>query len=220
MKRDLLRPVQQGMAVLTLGMLSAIAHAADSDPSLERLETWLGSVETLSGVFDQRLLDESGQVVAQSSGTLTLKRPGLFRWHYTAPSELLVVSDGRQVFSYDVELDNVTVMEQGDALRGSPAALLAGKGTVADGYELVGAYRADDTEWVELKPRGAERDFRILRLGLAGDLLVGMELHDQLGQVTWVGFSDLERNGAVDDDAFSFEIPEGVDVIRGGETAP
>lgn len=220
MKRNYLRPVQQGMAVLTLCLPGAVGHAADSAGPLERLETWLASVETLSGTFDQRLLDESGQIMAQSAGTLTLKRPGLFRWHYTSPSELLVVSDGSQVFSYDVELDNVTVMEQGDALRGSPAALLAGKGTVADGYELAASYRADDVDWVELKPRGTQRDFRMLRLGLGGDRLVGMELHDQLGQITRLGFGDLKRNGPVDDELFVFEIPAGVDVIRGGEPAP
>lgn len=220
MKGKILRPVRQGLAVLTAGLLAVAANAAETDGPLERLETWLGSVQTLTGGFEQRLLSDSGQVVAVSSGTLSLKRPGLFRWHYTSPSELLVISDGSHVFSYDVELDNVTVMEQGDALRGSPAALLAGEGSVADGYELTASYTAGEADWVELKPRGGERDFRIVRLGLAGDRLLAMELHDQLGQITRVEFRDLERNNPVDGEAFRFDIPEGVDVIRGGEMSP
>lgn len=220
MKGHFLRPVRQGLAALTAGLLVVAAQAADSDGPLQRLETWLESVQTLSGVFEQQLLSDSGQVIAVSSGTLSLKRPGLFRWHYTQPSELLVVSDGSHVYSFDVELDNVTVMEQSDALRGSPAALLAGEGSIAEGYDLNASYTAGLVDWVELKPTSGERDFRIVRLGLAVDRLVAMELHDQLGQITRVEFRGLKKNAAVDDDAFRFDIPEGVDVIRSGASAP
>lgn len=196
--------------------LAAIAARAD-DSAADRIDAWLSGVETLSAGFEQQLFDESGQVLGDSRGTMTLKRPGLFRWHYTEPSELLVVSDGQKIWSYDVELENVTVIEQSEALTGSPAQLLAGAGSVAQGFDVGASWSTESVAWYELKPRSGQPDFRIVRLGLDGERLAGMELHDQLGQVTRISFQSVQRNLPVSDDDFSFAVPDGVDVIVGSE---
>lgn len=207
-------------AVLALALTVANASAAGDDKATARIDAWLAGVETLEAQFEQQLLDEGGDVLGASKGTMTLKRPGLFRWHYTAPSELLVLSDGSQIYSYDVELENVTVMPQSDALRGSPAQLLAGAGSVAESFDIRSSWTSETVDWFELAPRDGERDFRLVRLGFENDELAGMELHDQLGQVTRIVFFSVRRNEPVAADQFVFVVPEGVDVISGPETHP
>ena len=41
-----------------------------------------------------------------------------------------------------------------------------------------------------------------------------MELYDQLGQITVMRFSQIERNPKLSSDLFTFTPPKGVDVIE------
>lgn len=203
--------------VLLLTLASPGAAASDGD--LDQLEQWLLGVQTLQGSFVQTLTRD-GDIQSQSRGTMQLSRPGLFRWHYTEPAELLVVSDGRQVYNYDVELESVTVIPQQQALTGSPIALLSGEKKISDGFVATGRWQAGEVAWTELEPRDTGSDFSLIRLGLEDERLVAMELHDQLGQVTRVEFSSVDLNLPLAAGLFRFEIPQGVDVIESGEAAP
>jgi outer membrane lipoprotein-sorting protein len=66
--------------------------AADDQALIDQAATYLDSLTSVKGRFSQ--VDARGQVVG---GTLYLKRPGLARFVYDPPSNLLVVSDGRTV---------------------------------------------------------------------------------------------------------------------------
>ncbi|NNF62556.1 MAG: outer membrane lipoprotein chaperone LolA [Gammaproteobacteria bacterium] len=210
-----LLPQKSGLPVVLLVLLGATAHA---DPS--RIEQFLDATRTLNGQFSQVLTDAQGKVLSESEGTMAIKRPGRFRWHYTSPDELLVLGDGKQIWSYDVALENATVASQDKTLAGNPAALLAGDGTAADAFETVRTWHSGATEWVELAPKQKQRDFRSVRLGFAGAALVAMELDDQLGQTTRIEFSSIEQNSPVEDALFVFIPPPGVDVIQAGGFNP
>ena len=56
--------------------------------------------------------------------------------------------------------------------------------------------------------------FQKVRMGFKGNTLDTMELHDQLGQITLIRFSRIERNPKLPADAFTFTPPPGVDVIE------
>ena len=81
----------------------------------------------MSASFEQVLLDSNGRVLAESSGTMAIKRPGRFRWHYTAPEELLVLGDGRWAITCD-RREQVVELEYDDLQwrAGGAAALLLG----------------------------------------------------------------------------------------------
>lgn len=201
-------------------MLNSVAMAADDTAALRQVETFLEATDTISAGFQQVLLDENGNVLAESEGTMSIKRPGRFRWHYSTPDELLVLGDGKNIWSYDVELENVTVVSQSEALAANPASLLAGRGVAADAFSVARYWESETTNWVELVPREQQRDFRSIRLGFQDEALMLMELHDQLGQITRIVFSDVTQNSPVDDELFVFTVPAGVDVISAGEPAP
>ncbi|MDH3647953.1 MAG: outer membrane lipoprotein chaperone LolA [Gammaproteobacteria bacterium] len=208
------------LIVASLMLVMASAFAVEKPEAMTRVERFLEATDTLSAEFTQVLIDENGQVLSESQGTLSIKRPGRFRWHYTTPEELLVLGDGKHVWSYDVELENATVASQSSTLSGNPAALLAGDSSAAEAFEVRKSWRAGTTEWVELAPRDEQQDFRSVHLGFADSVLVSMELHDQLGQTTRIGFDRVMQNSQVSDELFVFTPPAGVDVINAGGFSP
>ena len=115
-------------AVLAISLPGMAAHAqARVDGVGEQLvNDFLHDVITLEGRFEQSLIDVEGDVIERSSGTLEIERPGRFRWAYSDPYEQWLVADGLNVWSYDVDLAQVTVKPQADALANTQALLLGG----------------------------------------------------------------------------------------------
>lgn len=206
-----MRSVLGFIAVAALALPGAAR--ADSVAELERL---LAQTRTLRGEFTQELLDEQGAVVKRSSGTMLLARPGRFRWDYAAPDAQTIVSDGTRLWIFDPELAQVTVKAVDGTLARSPAALLGGSAPLAETFAATDLGSADGLAWVALEPQVKDSDFQQVRLGVGKRAVEVMELTDGLGQTTRIRFADVEVNAAVDDRAFRFVPPAGVDVVGEG----
>ena len=196
-------------------LLSGVGAAGAADPHV--LDQFLASTETLRAQFRQELRDSGGQVLEVSAGTVLIKRPNRFQWSYKEPFEQLVLADGERLWVYDKDLAQASVAPIDTALTATPAMLLSGEGLASDEFNLQASFSRDGLDWVLLKPKAAAADFRTLALAFAGDTLRFMELQDNLEQVTFIEFSDIERNVDLGDGLFRFEPPPGVDVI-GAET--
>jgi outer membrane lipoprotein carrier protein len=105
------------------------------------------------------------------------------------------------------------VRKAGQAISGSPAALLAGKNELERDFVLGEAGNADGLAWVEAVPKQNESGFERVRLGFAGGDLKAMELHDSFGQTTHIRFTNLQRNVALPESTFRFVPPPGADVV-------
>ena len=199
------------LALLTAAMLMAplLAEAG----AVDQLHRFLTDTRTLKADFAQAVVARSGRKPQQSSGTLAISRPGKLRWDIQKPYPQLVVGDGEKIWIYDPELKQVTVRKAGQAISGSPAALLAGSNELERDFILKEAGEADGLAWVEATPRQNESGFEKVRLGLAGSELRAMELHDNFGQTTHIRFSRIERNPALPASTFRFTPPPGADVV-------
>ncbi len=194
-----------------LGMLAANAWAAG-----DVLAQFLESTQTLRADFRQELRDTAGQVLEVSAGRLLISRPNRFVWLYKEPHEQLVLADGRRLWVYDKDLAQASVAQLDEALAATPAMLLSGERVVSDDFELRASFQRDGLDWVLLKPKRSSADFRSLALAFESGALRLMELQDNLDQVTWIEFSNMELNPALSDAEFQFEPPAGVDVIGEG----
>ena len=185
--------------------------------AIDKLHQFLESTKTLRAGFTQIVVAKNGTRPQQSSGVMIFSRPGKFRWQIEKPYSQLLVSDGEKVWIYDPDLRQVTVKKVGNALGGTPAALLAGesggKSTLEKSFTLREAGEREGLEWVDAVPKSQESGFEKLRLGFAGNDLKAMELFDNFGQTTSLYFSNLERNLVVAASLLSFKPPAGVDVI-------
>ena len=198
-------------------LVSAASHAADD--SLSRVDAYLGALQTLAADFVQVVRDSEGQITNRASGTLTISRPDRFRWDYREPYLQTIVADGKKLWLYDADLEQVTVRSLEQGLGSTPAMLLSGSGKAKDAFVAGPVERRGDWTWCALQPRQRGSDFERVSLAFtARGELAAMELLDKLGQATQIEFSDVRRNGKVDEAAFRFVPPPGADVI--GNAAP
>lgn len=211
-----------GLAIAGMLLLAgqgAIAQEA-RDIGQVLINDFLENVATLSGRFEQQLIDADNNVLEDSSGTLAIRRPGQFRWSYTEPYEQLLVADGLNVWSYDVDLEQVTVKAQGDALGSTPAMLLGGSTDVLEDFNYIGSFEDRGTHWVILHPKDTESGFSKVELGFSDGVLSRMLFGDNLEQTTLIALVDVAFNEAVDAATFDFSPPDGVDVVGKPVTLP
>ena len=150
--------------------------------AIDQLHRFLQDTRTLKADFAQIVISRSGRKPQQSAGTVAISRPGKLRWDIQKPYPQLVVGDGEKIWIYDTELKQVTVRPAGQALGGSPAALLAGKNELEKNFALAEAGELDGMDWVEAVPKAGDSGFVKIRLGFAGNDLAAMVLVESLGQ--------------------------------------
>lgn len=196
-----------------LGSVAPSVALAAADDGYQRVERFLGSLQGLQAQFKQTLTDSKGQVTDESSGTLAIRRPNRFRWDYREPHEQLIVADGKRIWLYDSDLEQVTVRRLDESLSATPAMLLSGEGNLADNFTVTKTSQDAAAQWVMMEPKRNDTDFKWVRLGFSGEVLKFMQLADKLGQITTLEFSKLEKNPPLDPSRFTFTIPPGADVI-------
>ena len=177
------------------------------------IDDFVNNVQTMSGRFEQQLVDADDIVIDQSSGTIEIQKPGRFRWTYLEPYEQILVADGLNVWSYDVDLEQVTVKAQAEVLANTPAILLGGSQNVLDDFEYIGSFQERGTVWVRLRPETTDNGFTKVELGFDEGKLSRMIFSDNLGQTTLIAFFDLSLNESIDAERFSFSPPDDVDVV-------
>jgi outer membrane lipoprotein carrier protein len=212
--------VVAGIAVLALLGFSGPGQVQDKDDGQVLIEDFLRNVTTISGRFEQQLIDAEDNVVEISAGTLDIERPGRFRWSYSQPYRQELIADGLNMWSYDVDLEQVTVKPQAEALSNTPALLLGGSTDVLEDFNYVGSFADNDTTWVLLRPKDTDSGFNKVELGFTDGALTRMLFGDNLEQTTLIALFDIAFNEPIDAATFAFTPPDGVDVVGRPATAP
>ncbi len=188
-----------------------------ASPGLDSLNYFFNEIQSFEARFGQIVLDESLVEIDDGQGKLWIKRPGLFRWNYEPPDAQEIVGDGQNLWVYDIELEQVTVRKQDQALGKSPAILLAGSGNLEENYFIEDIGTQGRFDWVNLIPKDEDSGFREIRIGFEDNRIRLLELLDNLDQRTRISFVDLKENVEVPMSTFDFIPPEGVDIIENTE---
>jgi outer membrane lipoprotein carrier protein len=203
--------------------IAAAPAAAEAAPATgpTPLDKYLNDLKTLRTSFLQTLADGQGREIDRSTGTLIVARPGKFSWDIhpqvagggNKGTGQLMVSDGRNLWFFDRDLEQVTVKPVDAALSATPAMLLSGTVDVRKNFTVTPAGQRDGLDWVLVEPHGADADFRDALFGFANGDLKRMILEDKLGQTATIMFDHIERNVPVTAQETSFTPPQGADVI-------
>ena len=203
-----LKKMVYSVVAMAMWVTAPLVHA-EGEAELKALFSY----KTLKTDFTQEILDQQRNVQQQMRGRLVIQRPGKFRWNYQAPYEQEIVADGKKVWLYDVDLEQVTVKSQDQALAGSPASLLSNNSKLESEFKIRTVQRNDGLQWFELTPKDKESGFEHILLGLKQKQLHRLEIKDGFGQQTDIQFDNVQTNSSVAADTFAFTIPKGVDVI-------
>ncbi|MEK1907110.1 MAG: outer membrane lipoprotein chaperone LolA [Pseudomonas sp.] len=201
------------MLLLATLACTAVTAQANDDVAVKRLSALLDQAQTLSGRFSQLTLDGTGTQLQETSGQLSLKRPGLFRWHTDAPQEQLLVSNGQKVWLYDPDLMQVTIQSLDQRMTHTPALLLSGDASkISENFEISFKEAGEVVDFM-LKPKAKDTLFDNLRLSFRKGVINDMQLIDAVGQRTNILFLGVKMNEKLDAGLFDFEVPKGADVI-------
>ena len=210
-KNILLRALSALLLVLFAAGASAQARMEELGEKL--VNDFLTDVITLEARFDQSLIDAEGAILERTSGTLEIERPSRFRWSYAEPYEQWLIADGLNVWSYDLDLEQVTVKPQADALANTPALLLGGSDAALEQFDFAGTTIEEITTWVRLDPKNKDSGFNRVELGFIDGNLRRMVFFDNLEQTTLVALYDVTINEPIDATRFEFVVPVDVDLV-------
>ena len=183
--------------------------------ALDKLTEQLKKYESLSGRFQQTLVDDQGLLIQESSGDFTLKKPGYFRWNTVNPFPQLLISNLETIWLYDPDLEQVTIRRYENMVDQTPNLLLSGdSGRIAENYQVEFADGSSETDLhFMLTPKFDGSSFTQLQLVFQEDTLSAMILTDSLQQTTTFRFFEITLNPPVNMDEFEFTPPQGVDVL-------
>lgn len=178
----------------------------------------------------------SGRVMVKYQRQRTERVPvALFRWEYDQPTRQEFVSDGKTLWVYLPENNQVIQSDIEFTSRSradDPMTFITGMGNLSRDFLITWAYPNQDVEGnyvLELRPRrsstliqrmllvvdrDAVADFK--NSGAVGDRfpILSSTVFSPEGNRTVIEFSNIRVNRGLPDSLFRFILPAGVDVIR------
>lgn len=191
------------------GQLSEMASA-------QELIKQLKSIKSIHSTFRQWVQDSKQASLQDVTGIMWVQKPGQFRWDTNNPYPQSIIANGEYIWIYDEDLEQATQQKVDKHVGNTPALLLSGDPSkLADSFSI-SAYLYDDTkEWrFDLKPKGEDSLFELLRVNFKNGKLLDMYLEDALGQTTKIEFSNIALNRTIEESIFTFNPPASVDIIK------
>lgn len=202
----------QSCIALLLACCSLIAMA--DDQAATQLRKHLDAMNSLQGQFTQTVRDAQGEIQEQSHGDFMLMRPGKFYWNTTEPMPQLLVSNNKNIWLYDPDLETVNVREFSNDLRETPALLLSEDVEKLRKNFTITRKAEGTTEQFTLTPKVTEGLFQQLVLVFGAGQLSEFVIQDSLGQMTRCELSNVKRNQTLPEEKFYFIPPAGTEIIK------
>jgi outer membrane lipoprotein carrier protein len=199
--------------ILLVGLSLFACTAFAATGARARLDAFANGLHSLRGNFSQTVYDAHGNITGSSHGLLALQAPRLFRWQVTDPYQQLIVADGKKVWVYEPDLEQVTVRDQGSEEAHSPLTVLTDLSQLDSEFKTTDAGTREGLEWLRLVSRSKEPQFEYAEIGFDASGPRRMIFKDTLGNRTEIAFSGWERNPQLGADWLKFVAPTGSVVV-------
>jgi outer membrane lipoprotein carrier protein len=182
---------------------------------LDQVQAKYAPISTLRGSFTQKTGSPIyGEVVVK--GTVALERPGKMRWEFADGRKF--VSDGSTMWIYNPDDKQVIRIKDFGAQAATADAVLQSMHKLRELFDVTVVSTSATGHELALAPKaGQDAQFKKLGLKLDSKLMFDeVRITDPFDTVTTIDFETIEAGGAVSPDVFTFQIPEGVQVIDAG----
>jgi outer membrane lipoprotein carrier protein len=198
--------------LLATYLISTIVYAGTANA---KLTTLLTNVHTMQANFSQKIMGK-GRVIQQSNGSMALQRPGQFRWEIRQPMPQLIIANGKKMYVYDKDLEQVTVRSLSKTTGGDVPGLLLSDTNLTLGKDFnVQEMKntTENTQWFLLLPKNKNSIFSVIKINFINQAITEMQLTDHLDQITIIKFNNVKTNITLAKSLFNLSWPRGVDVI-------
>lgn len=194
-----------------------------ADPALalmNEVQKYYDQTKDYSAEFTQLYTRVALSKTSESSGKVSIKKPGMMRWEYEKPAKKLFVADGTKLWVYEPEEEQVIEDKNFKTTElSSSISFLFGEGKLQDSFTAKlgdpAKYGvAKDARVLELVPK---RDATYTRLVLVMDPKSSQVnesiLYEASGNTNRFKFRSPKINSGLAAATFSFTPPPGVEVI-------
>lgn len=198
--------------IVSASYRTVVAQATD----VQRLDDLLGGINTLAADVVQLIVESDGGILEESEIQMYLKKPDRFYWETLSPFPELIVTDGRKLWNYQPDLEQV-VVEDWDSSRSELAAQLLNGQTanLAEEYTIESVTDPDsEHQEFELTPIATNSVYRLISINFLMSDLESIYMDSKNGQQTVWRFENVERNQGIADSIFEFEVPDNIEVIE------
>lgn len=153
----------------------------------------------------------------KASGIVYLRKDGKFRWDYDKPEFVLIVSDGKTLWIYQAE-DKQVVVDTSfrTKMKRFPYSFLKRIEHLSDDFKARILYTKNVSVTLELIPKKHLKQVSEMQLTFNKKtfLISKIQWTSQQNVKTTISLNDIDITSKIPDSAFSFEVPEGVDIVN------
>ena len=194
--------------IITLIMLTNIAFASTADDLITKIK----NIQSMSANFTQKLIDGQSDSNVNSKGTMSLKKPQYFEWVTTSPNNQEIVSNGKKLWIYDGDLEQLIIKPVSNNISQFPHLILLSKNS--DNLNKLFTVKEKSTDKYILKPKNDEMINSITIQFTENGELDYLDISTSLNQYTQIKFSDIKDNSdSIKASDFHFKAPKDTDVI-------
>ena len=209
---------------LPLGMPSGLplnALAAESDLTLEQIldrmeKHYAGSSFTAN--FVQESTVRAMEITDFASGKIFVRHPGKMRWDYEKPEQQVIITDGFTLWIYR-PADNQVMTGKAPTFfsDGKGASFLSDITLVRKKFSISLVESKDDFFYeLNLKPLEKTLDVTDIRMSVTKNTftVIRVVTYNSYGDKNHIEFLNHQFNADLKEELFTFEAPEGTDVLQ------
>ena len=199
------------LQIILLSMLSVQIASAES-ASIKTLREFVQNFTSFSANFSQTQPDESTFSLNESKGYMAIERPGKLYWIYQTPEHQEIITDGKNLWIYEEDLDQATVRALLSVQADFPMRWLIYNEPVENNFDVIVGEKNSGISWFNLTPKN-NTFFNSLDVAIKGNQLVQIWMYQGSDNVTKIIFHDAKSGKDIDDTKFDFIPPNGIDII-------
>lgn len=158
------------------------------------------------------------EITDTASGTICVKRPGMMRWEYETPERQWVITDGNTLWIYRPDEHQVMTGKAPAFFNGGKGAgFLSDMKLIRQKFTIFLAKKAKAGYHIlELLPLERTFDVSVIYLSISAQTYNVEQIvtYNSYGDENKIQLHNIELKKNLDDSMFSFQIPQGVEILQ------
>lgn len=196
------------------------AETSSAEPVVDALQrTYDATVDFVADFRQETEVKTLGRSL-KAAGKLSFKRPGKMFWNYETPKGQFVIADGKHLYFYQPEQNQVIKSPLKNAFRGDiPLSFLLGLGNLKKDFNATLKTSDESVNVLRLEPKGEAGGYNEILVGVskATSDIAWVSVRDAASNLTTLRFSSMRKGVGIKDSLFQVQIPNGADVVELGQ---